>query len=112
METLTPYNIALLADVNGLDPVGVDWLDDVYRSYQSDRVHYDDAEAAIHELADGAVPVYTADLWRTFVGVAAWTEDISDFGPITDIQQAARVALYQIAERLLQALETGSAHSE
>jgi hypothetical protein len=111
-QTLTPYQIALLANVNGLDPVGIDWLDSVYRSYQDERVHYDHAESGIQELADSAVPVYSADLWRTFVAVAAWTEDISEFGLITDIEQAARIALYQIAERLLQALEAESAHLE
>jgi hypothetical protein len=111
-QTLTRYEIETLADVTGCDSTGNDWLTLIYESYLSERPHYDDAESAIHELADGAVPIYTGDLWRTFVGVSAWTEDISDFGPITDIEQAAKVSLYVIAERLLRGLEEDGAQSE
>jgi hypothetical protein len=39
-----------------------------------------------------------------FVDLAAWQEDIEEFGPITDMEQGAGVALYMIAERLLTAI--------
>jgi hypothetical protein len=111
-QTLSRYEVEILADVTGCDSTGNDWLTLIYESYLCDRRHYDDAELAIHELADGAVPIYTIDLWRTFVGVNAWSEDISDFGPIADLEQAARTSLYLIAERLLRGLEESSAQSE
>jgi hypothetical protein len=72
---------------------------DVYRA-RLDELTGDDA----HELADSAVPVYTYDRWLTFVDLAAWQEDISDYGSTDDLTNAAGVALYMIAERLVRAL--------
>jgi hypothetical protein len=58
-----------------------------------------------HEVADGAVPVYTHALWSTFVDLAAYNEDPSELGcEADDMTRAAGVCLYMIAERLAMAL--------
>lgn len=54
-----------------------------------------------HEIADSAVPIYTAEMWATFVDLGAWQEDPSELGfDASDMEQAAKVCLYMIAERL------------
>ena len=56
-----------------------------------------------HEIADSAVPVYTHDLWRTFVDLSAWRQDDEAdelTGAETDLDGRAQVALYVIAYRL------------
>lgn len=58
----------------------------------------------VHELADGAPDIYTHTRWAEFVDLAAWQEDTSDYGPSEDLTQAAGVALYVIADRLVRAL--------
>lgn len=66
-----------------------------------------DPEDAYHEIADGAVYRLesrgTAGKWQVFVELGAYTEDVSDFGPM-DMDRQANVALYQIAERLAYAI--------
>lgn len=57
-----------------------------------------------HELADGAVPVYTYNRWLTFVDLAAWQIDISEYGESEDMTSAAGVALYEVARILIDAL--------
>lgn len=57
-----------------------------------------------HELADGAVPVYSGHLWAVFVDLAAWQEDPSDLAEPGDMEQAAKAGLYLIAERLVSAV--------
>ena len=58
-----------------------------------------------HEIADGAVPIYTAHLWATFTDLGAWTEDPTELGfDGSDMEKAAQVCLYMIAERLAGAL--------
>ena len=61
-------------------------------------------EDYVGEYADGAVPVYTCDLWRTFVDLAAWEEDPSDVGEPEDMTSAAGICLYLIADRLIRAI--------
>lgn len=58
---------------------------------------------AHNEIADGSVPVYTHDLWATFVDVGGYREDPSDYGDgsETNMDQLANVCLYLIAERLV-----------
>lgn len=58
----------------------------------------------ISELADSAVPVYTHTIWTTFVDLAAYQEDPTELADMSDIQGAAKVCLYIIAERLAYAL--------
>lgn len=57
-----------------------------------------DPSDVAHETADGCIPVYTNELWATFVDLAAWTVDTSDLGTPPDMETGARWALYTIAE--------------
>jgi len=62
-------------------------------------------EDSAHEIADSAVPIYTRELWSTFVDLGAYCEDASELGATADDMDAcARVCLYMIAERLASAL--------
>jgi hypothetical protein len=62
-------------------------------------------EDGAHEIADGAVPIYTHDRWLTFVDLGAYNEDVTELGATADdLTGAAGVALYMIAERLVRAL--------
>lgn len=54
----------------------------------------------VHELADSAVPIYTHERWQTFTDLAAYQEDVTEYGEIADLTAAAGVALYMIADRL------------
>lgn len=81
------------------------FLTGVYDSYRQDLPQYEDAEEGIHELADLSVPVYTSDLWATFVELQAWQEDISDYGTPESLSQGAGIALYFIARRLFEKLQ-------
>ncbi len=55
----------------------------------------------IHEIADNAPSVYSYTLFQQFADLGAWQEDISEWDGLTDMEQGARQALYQIAERLV-----------
>jgi hypothetical protein len=101
------YELANLADVpspDSLESPGALFLLRIqetvndYRNYES----VDDMADMVSEIADGAVPIYTYEKWQTFTDLAAWTqaEDVMEFGPITDMDQGATLALYVIAERL------------
>lgn len=59
-----------------------------------------------HEVADGAVPVYTHDRMATYVDTLAYTEDAEDYGNMTDPVDMAGVALYMQAERIADATAT------
>lgn len=65
----------------------------------------DDHHDALHDLADSAVPIYTHEMWSTFVDLAAYTEDVSELSAEdTSMNRQAAIALYMIAERLAFAL--------
>lgn len=62
-------------------------------------------EEEVHEVADGAVPVYTGERWAVFADLAAYNEDPDDIGGWpADLNDAAGMALYMIADRLARAL--------
>lgn len=61
-------------------------------------------ENEVHEVADGAAPIYTGERWAVFTDLAAWQEDIADYGTPDDLTDAAGMALYVIADRLALAL--------
>jgi hypothetical protein len=65
----------------------------------------DDDNGAVHVIADNAPDVSTHTRWREFVDLAAYFEEpeISDAWP-EDLTEAAGVALFQIAERLVYAI--------
>jgi len=55
----------------------------------------------VHEVCDGAVPIYTWDRWTLFHDVCGWAyseETAYDFGPLpADMTEAAGVVLYVVA---------------
>lgn len=78
--------------VDGQLTPGEDWRDQ------------DSAEATAHEIADNAPNVYTYPKWLQFADLAAWNEaPVGDSWP-EDLTDAASSALFQIAERLVNAL--------
>jgi len=72
---------------------------DVIRDLVSDLT-----EDGAHEIADSAVPIYTHERWQAFVDLGAYNEDTREFGAMDDLTDAAGIALYLIAERLVRAL--------
>ena len=116
-ETLNAYQLARLADC--MDPdshtsPGAQFLERVQDDYR-ERVEdgsYDEDETP-HEIADGAVPIYTHKLWETFTDLGAYQEDPSELGAESDdMTRAAGVCLYMIAERLVRALAEQDEDSE
>lgn len=62
-------------------------------------------EGEVHEVADGAVPIYTGERWAVFADLSAYNEDPGDIGGWpANLTDAAGAALYMIAERLARAL--------
>jgi hypothetical protein len=60
-----------------------------------------------NEVADLCIPVYTHNLWVTFVDLAAYSEDVSDYTGTIAVgtpEQLPNLALYMIGERLALAL--------
>lgn len=100
---MNAYQLANLAGVACPDSVespGAQFLRGV-ESAAEDVADPDD----VGEVADGCVPVYTHERWQVFVDLAAFNEDPSELGgDSADLTQAAGVALYMIAERLLAVL--------
>ncbi len=105
-ETLNAYQLARLAECAEPDTdesPGAVWLLRVGRATE-DVAEYDDRDEGLHETADALVPVYTSERWAIFTDLAAWNEDVTEYGTYTDMTEAAGVALYMIARRLLEAL--------
>ena len=109
-DTRTALQLARLAgcaDPDSDTSAGADFLNSV-ETDTLERIidnggEWDDDMA--HEIADGAVPVYTYTRWQTFTDLAAWDEDASELGADTsDMTQAAAVCLYIIADRLARAI--------
>jgi len=98
-----PYVLAIQADCAGPDfdscpgayfLLGIqDSCNEYLRDYPDDIT-----EDTAHEIADGAIPVYTHEMWTTFVDLAAYDEESDDPNP--DLHGQARLALYAIAYRL------------
>ena len=103
-ETLNPYELANMADCSNPDSQespGARFLLSVQDDYR-ERVEdgYYDEDDSPHEIADGAVPVYTHNLWQTFTDLGAYNEDPSELGVESDdMTSAAGVCLYMIAAR-------------
>lgn len=59
----------------------------------------------IHQQIDGTVPIYTHAMWATFVDLAAYNVDVTDYGTDdSNTDSRAAVALYVIGETLAAAL--------
>lgn len=65
---------------------------------------YPNIDGGVDEIAHTNVPDDTLTLWATFVDLAAYREDVTEFGPIKTLDQAARSILAAIAQRLVYAL--------
>lgn len=121
--TLNAYNLAGLADVHSgdsLESPGSMMLSRV-RDNVLEQLEYalqdastaEDALAALDRWAEGDEPAQIADdgpniynyqRMQELVDLAAWDEDVSEFGGVSDILTAAGYALYEISRRLVDAL--------
>lgn len=63
-----------------------------------------DPDEVPYDVADACVPIYTSEVWATFVDLGAYMEDPTELGPISDMGDAATVCLYMIGERLASAI--------
>lgn len=87
--------------------VGAAFLVDVRDAFVEELERFDREEDndVIHEIASRAPDIYTYRRWQEFVDLGAWLEEpeSGEWGTdeLTDI---AGIALFQIAERLCQAL--------
>lgn len=114
----TAYGLSCDADCGGADSpasAGAQFLmsvrDAVVEEIEANGV--EGWEDRIFEIADNAPDVYTAKRWAEFVDLAAYNEDISEYGDCgDDLTKAAGVALYVIAERLATALFTEAAEAQ
>jgi hypothetical protein len=124
MKKLTRFNafqLAHMADCSRPDSVeseGASFLLSVQEALASripedfeteeafrEAIESGDLSDLVHEVADGEVPIYTNQLWRTFVDLAAYTEDTSELGEdSSNPDSRAMTALYMVAERLCHAL--------
>jgi hypothetical protein len=83
-----------------------DFLDEnlLDESAWSDIQAWSDVQDDIHELADACVPIYTGNRWAIFADLAAYEEDLDDWGTQDSLTDSAGLALYLIARRLIEAL--------
>lgn len=81
--------------------------DEVARAIEDGRITLDDFDddGQLHSIADDAPSIWTHERWRQFADLAAYFEEpeFDDAWP-RDLNEAAAVALYQIAGRLTYAL--------
>jgi len=117
LEEIRELNAFWLSDRAGCgtpddaDSAGAKFLCSVRDSFveaaEGGRFDSEEPSDVAHEIADGAPDYRTYTRWKEFVDLAAWQEEPeSDEWP-SDLTEAAAVALYQIAERLV-----GALHSE
>ncbi len=114
----TTYNVYDLAAIAGVyvpdseESPGARFLlrvQDSANEAREDRAEYPiEYEDVPHAIAFHAPAIGTHQLWQEFVDLAAYREDVSEFGPVEDLTAAARVALYLIANRLAERLLTGN----
>lgn len=71
---------------------------------QADDIVGDQWEDIPWEIADAAVPVYTHELWMTFVDLGAYREDPEELGSSDDMDGKGRTCLYLIADRLARSM--------
>ena len=114
LSELTAYNLASMADCGSPDSpesVGAmllvhvrDAVVEYLEGHDAGQYNEDERDAYAHEIPDGAPSVYTHERWAEFVDLAAYNEDPTEYGAPDDMNQAAAVCLYIIAERLFWAL--------
>lgn len=81
--------------------------DGFIEAVEGGRFDAEDIGDVSHEIADGAPDYRTYTRWQEFADLAAWQEEPESGEWPSDLTDAAAVALYQIAYRLV-----GALHSE
>jgi hypothetical protein len=124
LKDLSPYALASMADCGTPDTMqtdGAKFLASVRNNFVdaveyaqsdmpdmsiSDILDHMDSAGELHQIADDAPDVYTAVMWSEFLDLSAYNEDPSEYmlADCQDMGKAARVCLFMIAERLLNAL--------
>lgn len=125
IKGLTAYSLANLADTqcpDSLESEGSAFLmsvrDDVIEQIEwYNNGDYADAEDAVQlvdslkdldaftNIPDEAPSIYTYTRFRQFTDLAAWQEDLEELaGDEKDMEKLAGIALYMIAERLVNGL--------
>ena len=112
IKNLNPFQLAREADCSSPDSAGSPGADFLARvkSGVLDALDYgvEYVEDSAAEVADGSIPVYTHQMWLTFVDLCGYQEDVSEFGPVDEPNDVATRALYIIAERLAMNLLTNA----
>lgn len=105
MSKRTAWSLARTAgcgDPDSLDSEGALFLtgirDAVVDEFTDDGIYREDV---IHEVADGAISVYTHRRWLQFVDLQAYNEDPTELGfDGSDMLEGAAACLYLIGSRL------------
>lgn len=120
-DKLTAYRLAHMAgcgDPDSRESVGAQWLLSIATDVPEIRERItqgDDVGDLVDQYADDAVPIYTHQMWITYVDLCAYNEDVTelvDYDGLANPDGAGRygagklaaIALYLIAGRLLHAL--------
>jgi len=107
---LSGQDLAGCGTPDELDSPGAGFLtrvrDNVVEAVENGLLTDGDPYDVVHEIADGAPAVYTYEMWTQFLDLSAYLEDPSELlgDGIKDMDQAAGVCLYIIAERLARVL--------
>lgn len=120
LTSLNPFELASMANCGNPDEgrtrhrkrwsAGAAFLADVrdavVEAIRDGSITPDDRDdrGQILEIADGAPSVYTHARWQQFVDLAAYQEDPEHSDWPDSLTDAAGIALYQVAERLCNAL--------
>ena len=122
-NTYTVYRLANMIEAHTENDTsdGAEWLQQVARGWldceRDEAIEYGtDMDEAIHQAADGAVPIYTGHRWQVFTDLQGWqfSEEIAkELGPLpTDMTEAIGWILCTLAERLIYALEAARDENE
>lgn len=111
IRALTSYSLAGMANCQGPDAIdspGADYLDSVRIAVlEAFDYHRNDVPNLMDHCSDVAgevLTVYTHPRWLVFVDLCAYQEDVSDLGPLEDMETAAVWANAQIGDRLVSEL--------
>lgn len=123
LNRLNAFELARMADTHSPDSsesVGAGFLtrvrDSAVESITDTHETYPDFDGetlgdwllnngSISEIADNAPSIYTHERFQQLVDLCAYQEDVSELaGDETDMEKLAGVALYMVAERLVNAL--------
>ncbi len=104
LKSINAYYMASIIDSaspSSLSSKGAELLDDL-RYYILEWLNNNDEPLDVNQVANEALPIYTHDIWETFVDLCAYNEDIEVWvDENSDMNQQAGFALYVIAERFV-----------